>query len=466
MRNFVLILASLLALFATACQRTRIAPAYEPCHMQVDIPQDTSFLSTPLVIPTHLIEDKINTAIKKDFIKDDNFDNISKKTGKRDRLKMLVSRKQDIKIDWKDNVATCSAPLAVLIEREVLDKGILNKGMALKTAFDVRLSFDISLDVDSDWRLRTKTNFKEFHWLSDVRTLGGLINLKKPVEKRLKAEMPNIEKTIDSLVYAQVRLDRTVERIWQKMQKPIALNKKHRVAWLQIQPIRFEIGRISTQKDELLIQSRIQAVTKTLVGENPKYRVDSILPPLKRFARLPDTAYVYMLSEVPYGHISDMLLEKFEHKKLNVQGHTLKVKDIRVWGCGERLTVHLKVGGDVDGDLYLQGKPVYEESGNLVIHNFEFDLNTQEALLKSASWLLHGTLRDEIQKVLTLPLGEKISNLPEKIEQGIEKGKLGRKLDLNIEEWTFKPEKIWMQEDHLAVLVTTQAQVRVLLEQL
>ena len=58
-----------------------------PCDAQyVDIPQDTSYLSTPLVIPTQLIEDKLNKLIalemRDDFEhgnKDGNDDNVKLK---------------------------------------------------------------------------------------------------------------------------------------------------------------------------------------------------------------------------------------------------------------------------------------------------------------------------------------------------------------------------------------------------
>ena len=43
--------------------------------------QDTSFVSAPVIIPQQLIQDKINSAIRKEIIRDEDFDNPNKKNG-------------------------------------------------------------------------------------------------------------------------------------------------------------------------------------------------------------------------------------------------------------------------------------------------------------------------------------------------------------------------------------------------
>ena len=50
--------------------------------------------------------------------------------------------------------------------------------------------------------------------------------------------------------------------------------------------------------------------------------------------------------------------------------------------------------------------------------------------------------------------------------EGIEKGRAGKKLDLDIERWAFEPQQVWVQEDHLKVSLIAMAQVRFELEKL
>ena len=98
----------------------------------------------------------------------------------------------------------------------------------------------------------------------------------------------------------------------------------------------------------------------------------------------------------------------------------------------------------------------------MVIKNFDFELVTQKALLASADWLLHGNFKEQIEKELSLPLSEQISKIPDGIMRGIERGRAGKKIDLTIEGWSFKPQRIWVRPDDIAILIIVDA--RVLLE--
>jgi hypothetical protein len=103
----------------------KITTVRPPCNtVTVAIPWDNSYLSTPLVIPTRIIEEKLINSIGKYIINDIDFDNLDIE-GKKDKLKLKVTRLGDIQVSWKGNVATCSAPLRVLLERQVVGNKVL-----------------------------------------------------------------------------------------------------------------------------------------------------------------------------------------------------------------------------------------------------------------------------------------------------------------------------------------------------
>jgi Domain of unknown function (DUF4403) len=438
-----------------------------PCESQyVVVPQDTSFLSTSLIIPTQLIEDKLNNAIGQEILNDDDFDS-SKKSKESDNLKLKITRLGDIQVSWKDNVARYQAPLLVLIERQIVGKNVLprSKSLALKTEFSLRLVFETSVDIGEDWKLQPHTKFVLFEWLSEVKTLGGLVDLKKMIERRIHRQMPEILVNMDATIRAAVRLDRSIEKVWQNIQKPMVINKREELVWLKINPIQFEMGAIASEGGNLLIQSRLSATTETLVGDNPAYTIDSILPPLLKRRVLPDTAYFYMLSEIPYKNINETLASKLRGEMFEISGRRITVADVDVRGCGPNLVLHLKVFGAAQGDIYFQGIPRYEpDSQYIVIQNFDFEVETQEALLRSADWLLHSTFKEQMKAALSIPLAEQIVKIPEAITRGIERGKAGRKMDFSIEHWDFKPRQIWVRPTDIAALVIVNARVRVELE--
>ncbi len=454
--------------FAVACSQREINPTSDACNTfaEAKIEQDTSFVSTPLVISQKLLEDKINDAIKQVVIRDDDFNNIDILTGKKDRLKILVTRLGAIQITWKNDRATCSIPLAIVVKRQLIAQNIAPKALNVDIEFDLVVTFALKLDIDPNWHLNPKTAFVGLKWLKEPTAFGGRINLKKLIQRKLLERMPSIAASIDKKIHEQVHLDQAIGRVWVKIQKPIPLNKERRMVWLQFQPIQFEVGSIRAKGTDILIESRLTSFIKTHIGDNPSYVIDSVLPPLRRTGHLPDTASIHLLAEISYHDLNRLLAKRVSGQTFDVQGHKITIGQAKVSGCGEQLLVYLKLKGDFKGSVYLRGTPEYRRDSHLVIRNFDFDVNTEETLVLSADWLLHSTFKEEIQKSLALPLQEKIDGIPQKIMQGIEKGKDGKKLELDIEAWDFMPQRIWVQKDHLKILINTIAQVRFELEKL
>ncbi len=440
-----------------------------PCEDQyVDIPKDTSYLSTPVVIPIHLIEEKLNESVKENILDDDDFYNPNKK-GKKDKLKLKITRLGKIKVAFSNQIARYQMPLRVLIERQIIDKKALPfpNSLALKTEFSLLITFETTLDIGKDWKLQPQTKFVSFEWLSDVKILGGLINLTKMVERKLIKQMPQIQDNMDEKIRSMVHLHRGMSRVWRNIQKPIVINQKERLVWLKIHPIQFEMGTITADEVNLMVQGRIYATTETLVNANPDYTIDSVLPPLVKRLKLPNEAYVYMLSEISYGALNTVIYQRLANKEYKYENHCIKVNTAEIWGCGKNLVLHIKVHGDIKGDIYFRGEPRYEpDSQKIVIKNFDFEVVTEEALLAGAVWLLHSNFKEQIKRALSLPLSEQISKIPDDIMRGIERGRAGKKIDLTIENWDFKPQEIWVRPDDIAILIIVNAQVLLEMEQL
>jgi hypothetical protein len=452
-----------------SCKNKAPITARPDCEVQAMVlPQDTSYLSTPLVIPTQLIEDKLNRAFRQDIVNDDDFDN-QKEGGGADKLKMKVTRLGDVQVTWENNVAKYHIPLLILVEREIIPKRALRlpRSLAIKTKFSLRLGFETNVNIGEDWKLVSKTEFRTFEWLSEVKALGGLIDLKKIVEKGLLKKMPQTSANMDAEIREKVHIKPAITRVWQQLQKPMIINRKEKLLWLKINPIRFEMGKITTQKGNLLVQTRLTATTETLVGDNPAYSIDSTLPRLIKRRTLPNEGYVYVSAEIPFTDLNEVINCQLAGRVLDLEGHKIEIVQAKTWGCGTNLVLHLQVKGEMVGDLYFQGTPRYEaDSQRIVIQNFDYELKTQEMLMKGADWLMHDKFKEQIKKELTLPLGEKMELIPDLIERGIERGRAGKKMDFIIEQWDFKPQQVWVQSTHIKVLVVVNARVRVELEKI
>lgn len=466
MRHPYLVLIFLvIGLFACKKIKTERPPCSDA---DVLIPIDTSYLSTPLIIPTHLIEDKLNLVIGRVLREDPDFEHINA-DGEKEGLKMKITRLGAIKVHWKNNVAQYQAPLQVLIERQIISKNVLPvlEKLALKTAFSLRLVFETTLDLGIDWQLKPKTRFVSFEWLSEVKALGGLIDLKKMVERRIFKSMPEVLRNMDDTIRTRIHIDQVMERVWKKIQRPLLIKRNEPLVWLKINPIQFEMGKITTKDGNLMVQGRLSATTETMLGDTPVYTVLTRLPPLIKHPILPDTAFLYIRTEIPYDQINTVINENLDGKTFSVSGRRIKIKTAKIWGCGANLFLQLKISGGVKGDVYFQGKPVYNPiTQSISIENFDFEIHTQEVLLTSADWLLHSTFKAQMLSALSIPLQTQIVKIPDAILQGIENGRAGKKMDVQIEAWDFRPQNITVQPNAVTALIIVHARARVELEQL
>ena len=459
----------LLLSLTAGCWLTQNNNPRPPCEGQfIEIAQDTSYLSTPLVIPTQLIEDKINGALQQDWLSDDS-PMWEKRKRSNNRLKMKVSRLGNIQVAWKDNVVQYKIPLVVLVERHIISEKTLRlpKSMALKTEFSLQLVFRTTLDIDENWQLQPKTRFQNFSWLSNAKTLGDLIHIERMVERKMRRQMPMILHNMDSSIRANVHLDRVMGRVWQNIQKPIAIHRKDVHVWLKVQPIHFEMGTIKSEKDNLLVQIRLSATTETIVGDTPVYNIIPILPALIKRRSLPDNAFIYMRSEIPLADINAIFKQKIVGKVFDISSYHIKLNTVEVYSCGSDLVICLGVKGDLNGDIYFKGTPQYEpDSQRMVIKNFDFEVKTKEFLLGSSDWLLHDTFKEQVKNTLSIELADEILKIPSAIMAGIERGRVGQKMDISIEHWDFKPQQIWVRPTDIAVLIIVNAQAKIELEQL
>lgn len=439
-----------------------------PCNSEItEIRQDTSYLSTPIIIPVHLIEDKLNRALQHDLM-DENSPMWKKNARPSSKMKIKVSRMGNIEIFWKNNVAKYKVPLIVLVEHQIVPKKMLrlSKALALKTEFSLQMVFETTVNIDKKWKIQPKTKFNSFTWLSKVK-IGGIVGVEWIVERKMRRQMPIIVANLDSSIRANVHIDRALNRVWQNIQKPIIINRNKETVWLKINPIRFEMGTITSQKEHLIVQGRILATTETMVGDTPVYRINYHLPPLIKRRSLPDNAYIYMRSEIPFFDINEIISRNLVGKEFSKSGNTIVLKAVEVSSCPPDLVVHLQVQGAVNGDIYFRGTPQYEpDSQRIVIKNFDFDLKSKALLLEGADWLLHDTFKDQMEKELKIGLSDQMIKIPDRIMKGMEAGRIGKKMDLYIEQWDFRPQQIWVRPNDITALIIVNARVEIELEQI
>jgi hypothetical protein len=460
-----IVLACSIVAALSAC--TQLKPD-EPEKQPFDAPISTkmSFVSTPIILPISALKTKINVALKEVIVNDESYEN-----NKQDNLKLKIVRMGEVSLQMVDNELFYSAPLKIFVDKRFETK-ILAKKIYKSQAitFALRAKFKSRVDIGNDWQIQSQTSFVGLEWIEkpSLNLMLFKIDLTKTIEKILLGEVPAIEKMIDKLAHDEIHIDQEILHIWTELQKPILINRAHKKIWIKARPVEFTASHVRSDGENILIDGKIGAMMETLFGESPPHEILAKLPTLQRAEAIPNTCDLNAVSDIYYADINELLDKQLAGKEFELEGNKLKINNLRIYGSGSFVVVRVEVKGDANGTIFLKGKPFYDndESQTIRIQDFNFDINTQETLIGTADWLLHDTFKNLIQEKLHFPLKSEVEKLPELIYKGIAKGKIGKKIDIQLARMSLIPQKIAVHEDRISILLNMKTDLVLKLKRL
>jgi hypothetical protein len=228
-------------------------------------------------------------------------------------------------------------------------------------------------------------------------------NIEGMIQGLLKGQAPAVDADVLNNVY--VRL--AIGKAWDALQAPIRLNYK---LSLLLNPQTIQVSPPSTKADTMSVVVGVVAKPKLISGETPPQTSALPLPNVSMApAPLESGFHIVVDNELSFDFISDELTKKLEGKEYPVSGNTIVIQKVRVYGSGDSLILEVRVKGTADGAIYLIGKPVYDESTRSVsVQNLDYTVETKHVLVKTADWLLHSKVRDNLAEQATWYVGDKI----------------------------------------------------------
>ncbi|WP_232541235.1 DUF4403 family protein [Spirosoma endbachense] len=444
-------------LFMTQCQHINTEPP-NPQGFDPPIPPMISYLAGPITFQLRELQDKINRELDPVLIGNDS------KEGKNGGiLSFRVERSGPVQIQYKNQQILLSAPLQLWLTKPFSSDNTPPK----KPFCALNVNFQSPLSVTPNWRLASQVKFTDYQWITkpEIRLLGKEISLTNLAQKILDKHRTSIEKAIDSAVYNDLRLDKTVNPIWQDIQKPLLINEQYGL-WLIPKPISVAASPITGNTKAITTHLRIAFETQTALKPKEPTRPKVPLPQLQKRDTVSQISELHVMSFIPYADINRMLARTFAKEPQKLALGMLTIKKASVYGGQQALLVKAEVSGLVDGILYLRGRPAFDTTTNtLHIQNLDFDSTTDNALSKISNSIVHDGLLKVLEGLLVIPLGDQIAKLPQQINEAFEKGP-GKKMDMGIQSFQFVPQKIAVLPDGIQALIHIKSKVGVQIQKL
>jgi hypothetical protein len=175
--------------------------------------------------------------------------------------------------------------------------------------------------------------------------------------------------------------------------------------------------------------------------------------------------HAFVKATIPFAEINRVIGQVTDTMIFRHGDRQVRVRSSEVYGTPEGLAVGLSLAGDVRADVYLRGDIGFDSIQNqLVVTNFSFDIASEQSLVQAADWFTHGMIIDRIAPFLTLPMDHTFRVVPSLMTKGIEKGKLGRKIDVTWSQFNVRIYRHLVTRENIQVILEVNGNAEVKLE--
>jgi len=456
----LLVHSILLAALATSC--SRIAPE-APARTNLDstLVVQGSVLNVPVYYPVKELENMINAKLDERII--DARLPISKGN---DSLFLSISRFEPVTLAY-DGAHGLTYTLPVQLDGHLESKVA---GIAIRNKEPIRAKIVITmfsnLFLDDNWNLKPETELKDIRWVEEpkIKIAGIKFNLKPPIEKQLLKNKQKIVDKIDSSAGKAVKIRESIEKLWVDIQKPIRINRKVVDAWLKFDATDIDAHLTARSVDTIMIDARLNMRLSTVLDSAASLRKPLPLPRLKRKVE-PAGIEAHALVTLPFSVLNGVITQVTDTMQFNFKGRSVRIESAEVYGAEQGIAIRISLKGDVNADVFLRGTVGFDSLGKqVVIDNFRFDIGSEESLVQAADWLVHDEIINRLKPYMVLPLDSAFRVLPTLITKGIEKGKLGRKIEVRFADFDLSLHQQLVTRDNIQIIVSVKGKGEVQLE--
>lgn len=146
-------------------------------------------------------------------------------------------------------------------------------------------------------------------------------------------------------------------------------------------------------------------------------------------------------------------------REFTSDGKTIVIKDLDLYGNGDKFVIKIATKGSLDGVFYLTGKPRFDPLTNVFsVEEVDFDMQTKSLLLRSADWFLHGTIKNRIQEKLNMNLTQRLEQSRDMARKAIAQIQLADHVLLKGTIKTLQFSDVLLHKDKISIQVCTEGE--------
>jgi hypothetical protein len=340
----------------------------------------------------------------------------------------------------------------------------LSYAMFQTPAFATTLKFKLIPKVTADWKVIVEAYYTGLSesMAQEVKIGPIAIKPRSIVDGITNPLQRSLSELISNKLNEKFALKSQVAKVWNAAHKPVLVDKGYN-AWLRITPQELLLYPLYAQNNQLKLSVGLKSYTEVVVGPEPQARAAAPLPNLKLVTGMDNSFRIALNTELFYKDVLTIASPLLLNKELGTDGKSVILKDLDLYGNGDRLMVKVETAGSVEGVFYLTCKPVFDTRTNVFsVQDLEFEMQSRSLLLTSADWFLHGTIKKKIQEKLNMDLTQQLEKGRELAGKAIARVKLSDNLYLAGTVKSLKLNDVMVQRDKLAIQIYTEGETAIL----
>lgn len=328
-------------------------------------------------------------------------------------LSVKVWKANNFTFSIKNNQIEYRVPLKIWSKFGwTVEKFGLKAGDSYEANGSIALNFATTISIDRNWKLIAHTASKGYQWMEAPRVniMGVTVPVTPIAGYALQESQKMITEQIDNVLSDMIDLKKYAAMAWSEMQKPMLMSDANQL-WLKITPSEVSLSPFETINQKLNLTVGLKAQIESYMGSKPAVTKAIALPALKTTTSRPGAFNLNIAADATYTKISELAKTQLINKTFTEGKNSITITGLQLYGRNGKAVVEADVTGSIKGRIYFTGDMTYNpEKVAVEIQNPEFDINTKNALVKSANWLLNGLIIKKISPYLTYPVQQELDN--------------------------------------------------------
>lgn len=350
----------------------------------------TSFVTMPIEISLkeieHQLNKNLNGLIYNDTILRD------------DKTEMKIWKTAPIKITEKNGNIISAIPLKIWAKFKYG-----TDFMGLNDTREINLNGIITLNSAShlsNWKLTTSSKIEDFEWNESPSILvaGKNVPITYIINPTLGIFKSKIAKKIDQAIDKTCDFKPHVLAVVEKLSTPFMTSEQYET-WFKMVPVELYVTDAKLSKSKITMNMGLKCNMQTMVGQQPKNGFDASKIVLKPVSDIPEKTTASVVAVSTYESASKIVTKNFQGQKFASGSRKIVVQKVDLWHKDGKIVIALDVLGSINGTIYLSGIPNYNTvTKEIYFDQMEYVLNTKSILMKSANWLMQGTILKKIEE--------------------------------------------------------------------